>query len=173
MKLVHRLLIVVACLIVSGAHADAAAPVRIDATKMPRGILLKIKVNSLPVFIINRRLTEIAALRKSYANHNKRVPGCPECDPSLRSISKDYFVVWGYNPSSKCELIYVSSTARDWIGHAVHGRGGFVDKCSNSEFDLTGRKLVGPKTSPSMLGLPQYSFHNGVIEINPSTVYNR
>ena len=47
----------------------------------------------------------------------------------------------------------------------MHGRGGFVDKCSATEYDLTGRKLVGPKTSPNELGVPPHSFHKGVIEI--------
>ena len=149
----------------SSAYAAELPPVKLDTGKLSPGLLVKFPINKLPVFVLQRRPNELTVLRQIHINDKVAVVGCAKCDPVLRSISPDYLVIWGYNPSSGCELIYVSSTATDWVGHPVHGQGGFVDKCSATEYDLSGRKLSGPKTSPNKLMVPPYTHNKGVIEI--------
>jgi hypothetical protein len=165
MNNVHLLVLVFISQLFANAQAAEPLPVRLETSQLSPGLLIKFQVNNLPVFVLNRRPNEIASLRQSYGGSKERVASCATCDPVLRSISPNYLVVWGYNPSSGCELIYASSTATDWVGHPVHGRGGFVDKCSATEYDLTGRKLLGPNASPNELAVPPHSFHKGVIEI--------
>jgi len=161
-----RILIFFVFLVLSAnVRATNPSPIRIEANKLLPGVLVKMQIDNIPVFVLARRSDEIAALRKSHAGNKEQVADCSACEPVLRSISPSYFVIWGRNTSSECELVYVSSTATDWVGYAVHGRGGFIDKCSASEYDLSGRKLAGPKTSPNRLGVPAHAFRNGLIEI--------
>jgi len=167
MKRIYTLLIIiVGVLLTCNVQAEETSSVRIDTNKLYRGLLVIIKINDLPVFILNRRINEIDSLRESHSERRNLVAQCPDCDPVLRSLSPDYLVIWGFHPVSGCELIYASSTAKDWVGHAVHGKGGFVDKCSATEYDLTGRKIAGPSTSPAELGMPSHRFHDEVLEID-------
>ena len=164
MKFLYYLLIIALTISLHTANASESASISIDLNKkLTRGVLLKVSVHNSPVFIVYRRPNEIDVLRKQYAKVKAPVPGCEKCAPSLRSISPDYLVVWGNSPSSKCALTYASSTAKDWAGHAVSGRGGFVDQCSGAEYDLSGRKLMGPKTAPKELEIPHHILREGII----------
>lgn len=173
MKSIYTLLIIVGALLICNAQAEDSSFIPIDTSKFSRGLLVIIEVNNLPVFILNRRLDEIDSLKKLHAESLDPVPKCQDCNPVLRSVSPDYLVIWGFHPVSGCELIYASSTSKDWVGHAVHGKGGFVDKCSGTEYDLTGRKLTGPDTSPDELGVPLHCLHEGILEINKKQTFNQ
>ena len=164
MKHIYTLLIIIGVLLTYNAQAEDTSSVRIDPSKLDRGMLVIIQINDLPVFIMNRRLDEIDTLRKSHSKKKGQVVDCSDCDPVLRSISPDYLVIWGRHPVSKCELTYVSSTANDSVGHKVNGIGGFIDKCSGSEYDLTGRILSGPSVLTELL-VPLHTYHDGILKI--------
>ena len=168
-------MMMVTSMLTCNVQAIESSSVQIDTSKLYRGLLVIIQINDFPVFIMNRRLSEINALRKLHADSQEQVIHCSDCDPVLRSISPDYLVIWGHHPNIGCELAYASSTSNSWEGHKVHGIGGFVDKCSDTEYDLTGRKLTGPDTSPAELGIPFHKLINGKLEIgkqqHPGGIY--
>ena len=163
--------IVISC--VTSTTFGESSPVQLDTKHLYAGLLVIVKVNGLPVFIMNRRAEEIAALRAAHAGNHAKINGCVKCDPILRSVSPDYLVVWCYNPAAGCQLIYAASTATDWVGHPVNGHGGFVDKCSGTEYDLSGRKLSGPDSSPDELAIPTYTIQKGVISVFSSSPSER
>lgn len=149
----------------TSAQADGGS-VRVDTKYVPEGMLAAVDVNGLPVFVLHRRQIEIDNLRSMYDESDAAAVDCARCDPVLRSVSADYLVVWGYSPDSGCELTYVSSTAtNEWEGYSIQGLGGFVDKCSGAEYDLSGRKLSGRNEGPNRLTIPRHTITNGVIVI--------
>lgn len=136
-----------------------------DVSTLPPGILVKVPVDSLPVFVLRRSSDELAALRKAHATAPRSKESCSGCDPITRSLDPEVLVILGYNPASGCELIYAASKATDWSGYAISGRGGFVDKCTQTEYDLSGRKLRGPESSPEELAVPIHRYVGTKLQI--------
>lgn len=147
------------------AASPAEGPPTIDVATLPSGILVKFPVDSLPVFVLRRSSDELAVLRKTHATAQGGEEFCHDCDAITRSIDPEVLVVSGYNPASGCELIYVASKATDRSGYAVGGRGGFVDKCTQTEYDLSGRKLRGPESSPDELAIPMHRYVGTQLQI--------
>lgn len=151
-------------------NSESEATIKFDPSTIERGIMINFPVNDLPLMVVHRRTSEIESLEINYSDKRIAIEECPMCIPALRSIKHDYFVTWGYHPTSGCELIYVSSEADDWDCHKIQGIGGFVDKCSGSEYDLSGRKIFGPTSSPSELLLPKHKFEDGNLVIDPNDI---
>lgn len=116
--------------------------IKINLDLLEPGILVKIPANPGRVFVLVKKLET------------------PLTKEKIRKYSRDLTVIRGYIPNSGCELVYAGSDADDWGGHPVDKIGGFVDKCSNSEYNLDGIKLVGPATSPDRLLIPDFNLIN-------------
>ena len=146
--------------------AGDSDPITVDTTHLERGILIKFPVNELPVFVLNRRVEEIADLEAMHKTKKEPVRNCPDCNTVLRSITDNILVIWGFNPSTGCELLYASSKDDGFDDLVLIDRGGFVDSCSHAVFDLSGRKLSGSDSTPKTLEVPAHKIYNGVIEID-------
>lgn len=142
------------------ACADDKQPIKFDPRNIEIGTTIIFPVNDLTMMVVHRTASDVLNLQNKYTSQKNPNDSCQECNPIFRSIKKEYFVTWGYHPDSGCGLIYVSSEADEWVGHTIRGVGGFVDKCSGSEYDLSGRKIFGPDSSASVLPIPQYDFQN-------------
>ncbi len=161
MKNIHLVFFFVLVFQATHSSAESKQPISFDPSKIEVGTMIKFPVNNLPIMVVHRKNSDVVKLINRYSSRSVQMESCLGCNPILRSINRSYFVAWGYQPKSGCELIYVSSEADDWDGHAIKGVGGFVDKCSGSEYDLSGRKIFGTDTSPSELPIPKHHFENG------------
>ena len=146
--------------------AEHPDPIIVDTNLFQDGLLMKLPVNELPLFILNRRDQEVENLIEIHKDKVEPVTNCPKCNTILRSISENILVIWGFNPSTGCELYYASSKENNFTEYGLVDRGGFVDSCNDAVFDLTGRKLFGPKSTPETLEVPTYKIVDGVVEIN-------
>ena len=92
-RIYTSLIVIVGVLLTCNVQAEESSKVRIDTSKIYRGLLVIIQINDLPVFIMNRRPSEIDGLRRVHAGNQRQVSQCPDCSPVLRSISPDFLVI--------------------------------------------------------------------------------
>jgi Rieske Fe-S protein len=138
----------------------------VNTKDLERGILIRFNVNELPVYVLKRRPEEVAKLEENHKDNNNEVESCHKCNRILRSISKDIITIWGFNPSTGCMLVYASSKSDQYQDYGLINEGGFIDPCSNSVFDLSGRKISGPSCSPLVLEIPKHTLEEDILVID-------
>jgi len=153
---------------ITSSLSFASPYIELNTSKIPIGTLINIPVNGLPVFILNRTDDSINYLNETHSGSINHGESCSECDSIFRSISPNIFVVWGFNPTTGCEVIYASSEDDEWVKSDKYSVGYFVDPCSDAIFDLSGRKISGKYSTTKELEIPEYSINSGVIRFNKS-----
>lgn len=137
----------------------AAAPVRVDISKLQPGEQLTVEWQGKPVWIIKRTEEAIAKLKEVtdlLRDPDSRVEQQPEyARNATRSRRADISVLLGVCTHLGCAPTYrpdVGSLDASW-------KGGFYCSCHGSKFDLAGRVYKGVP-APINLEVPRYAFIN-------------
>jgi len=150
MKTIKITIFIVTLLSFANTYAKENNTVTVKLNLLKPGMSILLKYKKLPVYVIHRTSNDIRYLEKKRGKNK------------LRSRRTKYFITWGYNPSSGCQLVYASSLDKEWWkGHDVYGHGGLVDPCLKVEYDLTGRAFKSYTNSILELPIPSYKFLTG------------
>lgn len=135
----------------------AAAPIKIDISKIKPREQLTIPWRGMPVWIIARDQTMLDSLPKVAGNlrdplsEQDQQPGY--CRNIHRSIKPEFFVSIGICTHLGCVPTYrpdVGSIAPDWLG-------GFYCPCHGSKYDLAGR-VYQNVPAPLNLKIPRHKY---------------
>jgi ubiquinol-cytochrome c reductase iron-sulfur subunit len=139
----------------------AAAPVRINISKLEPGQQIVVEWRGQPVFVLRRGSDTLANLSK--LEHQLADPASEESSqPSyvntqLRSIKPDILIVVGLCTHLGCSPLFRPEVApadlgSDWLG-------GYLCPCHGSRYDLAGR-VYKAQPAPSNLVVPPYAYES-------------
>lgn len=135
----------------------AAAPIKVDISKMQPGEQKTVLWRGKPIWIVRRTLEEIAELSKDsdlLRDPDSEVDQQPDyARNEYRSLKPEFLVLVGVCTHLGCVPTYrpePHSVSSDWPG-------GFFCTCHGSKFDLAGRVFKGVP-APINLEVPPYVF---------------
>lgn len=135
----------------------AAAPIKVDISKMKPGDQKTIQWRGRPIWIVKRTEEAIASLRhpnNELRDPNSKVEQQPEyARNAYRSIRPDILVLVGVCTHLGCVPTYrpdKGSIEKTWPG-------GFFCSCHGSKFDMAGRVYKGVP-APINMEVPRYAF---------------
>jgi len=135
----------------------AAAPMKVDISKLTAGQQLTVPWRSMPIWIINRTPEMISTLPK--LDSKLRDPQSLEnqqpsyCKNEYRAIKPEIFVAIGICTHLGCVPTYrpdPGGVSPDWLG-------GFYCPCHGSKYDLAGRVFQGVP-APLNLKIPRHKY---------------
>jgi hypothetical protein len=131
----------------------------IDLSKLENG-MMGVNILGGPYYIIRRTPEETNLLIKKYGVGN------------LRSGNKDFILIKAKSPDSDCNVAYVAKGDQEWVNHPIYREGGFVDVCSCSWFDLSGRRRSQKCPGSDLEIAPHKFLHGDVVLIGPEVGHN-
>ncbi|HXU93311.1 MAG TPA: ubiquinol-cytochrome c reductase iron-sulfur subunit [Gallionella sp.] len=137
----------------------AGAPVEVDVSTIPPGMMISVEWQGKPVWVVHRTQEMLDLLAKhddDLADPASSVPQQPSyCQNKYRSIKPEYLVVLGV-----CTHLGCSPTYRPEVAPADLGEkwvGGWFCPCHGSRFDLDGRVYKGVP-APTNLIVPPHKY---------------
>ena len=128
--------------------------VEVNLQSLAYGQYFGVVLEGGPFFIVRRSKKEVALLNNKYGAGN------------FRSTQEQFFIVRNFASSESCVLQYTKINNNKFIGTPVFYTGGFIDHCTGSQFDLSGRVILstpGNKTVLIPVAKHEYTSSNSVV----------
>lgn len=145
-------------------RGDTTEVVRFDVSDMLPGDYRLVEWQKKPLFIVYRKAKWEEQLQQVNAEEYRDAQSAQSSQPdnatnALRSPERHWFVTLGLGTGMGCTLVFSEPDERR-VG--IAGRGGFVDGCDQSRFDLAGRVYTEQQARRNTV-IPNWSLVNGEI----------